>query len=327
MSSVKRAPARKPVTIRDFLRRAVRRFTAAKLGYGHGTDNARDEAAFLILEGLRLPIDALDPVLDKKLTAAERQRVTELIDARVATRKPAAYILRRTYVGGVPFYVDERVIMPRSFIAELLRGPVLAALTGDATKIHHVLDLCTGSGCLAVLAAHAFPNARVDATELSADALAVARRNVDESGLAPRIRLFEGDLFAPVADERYDLVLANPPYVDAKAMASLPAEYRHEPPIALAGGTDGLAFVRRILTEAPAHLTEAGGLLCEVGRGKARLEAEFPLPFLWLDTAASRGEVFWLDARSFLAGLAASARSDEGRKVSPRRARRTRRDR
>ncbi|HKX06693.1 MAG TPA: 50S ribosomal protein L3 N(5)-glutamine methyltransferase [Stellaceae bacterium] len=287
-----------PVTVRDFLGHAVRRFAAAKLSYGHGTDNARDEAAFLILEGLRLPIDALDPVLDKKLTAAERERITELIDARIATRKPAAYLLRRAYVGGLPFYVDERAIVPRSFIAELLRGPLLAALVGDPAKIRRVLDLCTGSGCLAVLAAHAFPKAHIDATELSADALDVARRNVEESGLAPRIRLFEGDLFAPVAGERYDLVLANPPYVDARAMAALPAEYRHEPALALAGGTDGLALIRRILAEAPAHLTERGGLLCEVGRGKPRLEAAFSLPFLWLDTAASIGEVFWLDAKS-----------------------------
>ena len=287
-----------PATIRDFLRHAVRRFAAAKLSYGHGTDNARDEAAFLILEGLRLPIDALDPVLDRKLTVAERERVAQLIDTRIATRKPAAYLLRRAYVGGVPFYVDERVIVPRSFIAELLRGPILAALIGDPARIRRVLDLCTGSGCLAVLAARAFPNARVDATELSVDALDVARRNVEESGLAPRIRLFEGDLFAPVAGERYDLILANPPYVDAKAMSALPAEYRHEPALALAGSADGLALIRRILAEAPAHLAERGGLLCEVGRGKPRLEAAFSLPFLWLDTAASSGEVFWLDTKS-----------------------------
>jgi ribosomal protein L3 glutamine methyltransferase len=275
----------------------VRRFAAAKLAYGHGTANARDEAAFLILEGLRLPIDQLDPVLDRKLNAAERARIAGLIDARIATRKPAAYLLNRAYVGGVPFYVDERVIVPRSFIAEILRGPILATLIGDSTKVRRVLDLCTGLGCLAVLAAQAFPNARIDATELSTAALAVARRNVAESGVARRIRLFEGDLFAPVAGERYDLILANPPYVDAAAMAALPAEYRHEPALALAAGTDGLAIILRILAEAPAHLTSDGGLLCEVGRGKPRLEAEFPLPFLWLDTAASTGEVFWLAAR------------------------------
>ncbi len=296
---------RKPklVTIRDFLRHAVRRFAAAKLSYGHGTDNARDEAAFLILEGLHLPIDALDPVLERKLTAAERRRIAELIEARIATRKPAAYLLHRAYVGGVPFYVDERVIVPRSFIAEIIRGSLFQGehpgLIGDPAAVGRVLDLCTGSGCLAVLAARAFPNARIDATEISVDALAVARRNVEESGLAARIRLLEGDLFAPVGGARYDLILANPPYVDAAAMAALPAEYRYEPALALAGGADGLAIIRRILAQAPAHLTPKGGLLCEVGRGKERLEAEFPLPFLWLDTATSGGEVFWLDAESF----------------------------
>jgi ribosomal protein L3 glutamine methyltransferase len=277
----------------------VRRFAAAKLSYGHGTDNARDEAAFLILEGLHLPIDPLDPVLDRKLSAAQRKRIAGLIAARIATRKPAAYLLNRAYVGGVPFYVDERAIVPRSFIAEILRGPLFPALIGEHAKVRRVLDLCTGSGCLAVLAAQAFPNARVDATEISAGALDVARRNVAESGLAARIRLVQGDLFTPVAGERYDLILANPPYVDAPAMTKLPAEYRHEPALALAGGADGLAIIRRILAEAPAHLTERGGLLCEVGRGKRRLEVAFPLPFLWLDTAASTGEVFWLDAAAF----------------------------
>jgi len=297
-------PTRAPATIRDFLRYAVKRFTAAKLAFGHGTDNTRDEAAFLILEGLHLPIDEIDPVLGKKLTAAERRRLMDLIEARIATRKPAAYLLHRAYVGGVPFYVDDRVIVPRSFIGEIIRGPLFQGeqpgLIGDPAEVRRVLDLCTGSGCLAVLAAHAFPKARIDATELSAEALEVARRNVAESGLASRIRLLQGDLFAPVATERYDLILANPPYVDAKGMAALPAEYRHEPALALAGGADGLAIIRRILAEVPAHLTARGGLLCEIGRGKALLEAEFPrLPFLWLDTAASRGEVFWLEAEGF----------------------------
>ena len=298
------ATTRAPATIRDFLRHAVRRFRAAKLSYGHGTDNARDEVAFLILEGLHLPIDALDPVLGKKLTAAERRRLMDLIEARIATRKPAAYLLHRAYVGGVPFYVDERVIVPRSFIAEIIRGPLFQGehpgLIGDPAEVRRVLDLCTGSGCLAVLAARAFPKARIDATELSAEALEVARRNVAESGLASRIRLLQGDLFAPVAAERYDVILANPPYVDAKGMAALPAEYRHEPALALAGGADGLSVIRRILAEAPAHLTARGGLLCEIGRGKAPLETAFPrLPFLWLDTEASSGEVFWLEAEDF----------------------------
>ncbi len=298
-ASAKKRTRREPATIRDFLRLAVRRFSRSRLSYGHGTDNARDEAAFLILAGLRLPIDRLDRVLDRTLGARERRRVEALIGARIATRKPAAYLLHRAYVGGVPFYVDERVIVPRSFIAEILRGPLVPALIGDPARVRRVLDLCTGSGCLAVLAARAFPNARIDATEISADALAVARRNLRQGRHGARIRLLEGDLFAPVAGERYDLILANPPYVDARGMARLPREYRHEPALALAGGADGLAIIRRILAEAPAHLTPGGGLLCEVGRGKQRLEAEYPLPFLWLDTAASQGEVFWLDRAGF----------------------------
>jgi ribosomal protein L3 glutamine methyltransferase len=296
-----RSVAQELRTLRDLLRYAVSRFNAAGLVYGHGTATARDEAAFMVLEGLNLPIDELEPYLDARLTAQEREHLAELIEARVATRKPAPYLLKRAYVGGVPFRVDERVIVPRSYIGELLRGELFgggtSALIGDPRRIRRVLDLCTGSGCLAVLGALAFPEAEVDAVDLSAAALEVARVNVEEHGLAGRIRLLEGDLFAPVAEERYDLILSNPPYVDAEAMASLPPEYRHEPALALAGGADGLDIVRRILAELSAHLETGGGLLCEIGRGRERLEAEFPdLPFLWLDTEGSEGEVFWLAA-------------------------------
>lgn len=294
-------------TLRDFLRYAVSRFNQAGLVYGHGTATARDEAAFIVLEALHLPIDELDPYLDARLIAEERRRLAELIEARIATRKPAPYLLGRAYVGGVAFHVDERVIVPRSYIGELLRGELFGgetgALVGDPARIRRVLDLCTGSGCLAVLAALAFPNAAVDAVDLSAAALEVARVNVGEHGLAARIRLLEGDLFAPVARERYDLIVSNPPYVDAEAMADLPPEYRHEPALALAGGEDGLDVVRRILAEAPAHLEPGGGLLCEIGRGRERLEAAFPdLPFLWLGTEGSEGEVFWLSADDQLIG-------------------------
>jgi ribosomal protein L3 glutamine methyltransferase len=289
----------KPKTIRDAVRHATRRFEDAGLVFGHGTATALDEAVFIVLEGLNLPIDALDAALERQLSAAEQARLLDLIDARITTRKPAPYLLRRAYIGGVPFHVDERVIVPRSFIGELLRGPLFAgddpALIEPA-RITRVLDLCTGSGCLAVLAAQLFPEAAIDASDVSSDALAVARRNIEESGHAGRIRLVTGDLFAPLAGCRYDLILANPPYVDAPAMAALPPEYRHEPALALAGGDDGLDIVRRILAEAPAHLAPGGGLLCEIGTGRARLEAEFRLPFLWLDTEASSGEVFWLRA-------------------------------
>jgi ribosomal protein L3 glutamine methyltransferase len=292
------------VTLRDFLRYATSRFSEAGLVFGHGTANALDEAAFLILEALHLPIDKLDPFLEARLTAGERQRLAALIDARIATRKPAAYLLGRAYIGGVPFHVDERVIVPRSYIGELMRNGVLCGdpggLVDDAARIADVLDLGTGSGCLALLAAALFPNACIDAVELSAAALEVALRNVAESPHHPRIRLLEGDLFAPIGNRRYDLILANPPYVDAEAMATLAPEYRHEPALALAGGADGLDVVRRILAEAAAHLTPAGGLLCEIGAGRERLEDQYPRhPFLWLDTELSSGEVFWLGADAF----------------------------
>lgn len=283
------------VTVRDFFRFAISRFNAAGLAFGHGTTNAVDEAAFIVLEALHLPIDRLDPFLDARLTLLERQHLGALIEARISTRKPAPYLLGRAYIGGVPFHVDERVIVPRSFIGELLNAGTIGEMLEKPAEVANVLDLCTGSGSLAVLAAAAFPQARIDAVDLSAAALEVARRNVEESGYASRIRLFEGDLFAPIGGERYDLILANPPYVDAEAMADLPPEYRHEPALALAGGEDGLDIVRRIITEAGQHLTETGGLVCEIGSGRERLEADFPdLPFVWLDTEESRGEVFWL---------------------------------
>jgi ribosomal protein L3 glutamine methyltransferase len=286
-------------TLRDYLRYAVTRFNSADLAYGHGTSNALDEAAFIVLEALHLPIDRLEPFLDSRLTLVERARLLALIDARVSTRKPAPYLLGGAYMHGIRFHVDERVIVPRSYIGEILFGEVLRELI-DSRAVHQILDLCTGSGCLAILAAHAFAHAIIDAVELSPDALEVARSNASESGAAGRITLVEGDLFAPLHGTRYDLILANPPYVDAPGMAALPPEYRHEPPLALSGGADGLAIVRRILAEAPAHLSEHGGILCEVGKGRALLEQEYAkLPFTWLDTEGSEGEVFWLGAQDF----------------------------
>lgn len=293
-------------TVGDFLRYATSRFNAASLAYGHGTANALDEAAFLILEALHLPVDRLEPFLQARLLASERERIAGLIEARVRTRKPAAYLLGKAYIGGTAFHVDERVLVPRSYIGELLRSDLFAGATGGlierADEVERVLDLGTGCGCLAIIAASVFPAAVIDAVDLSAAALEVARRNVDESGLADRISLFEGDLFAPLADRgRYDLIISNPPYVDAASMASLPPEHRHEPEMALFGGADGLDILRRILAEGGAHLREGGGLLCEIGRGRRRLETEFPrLTFRWLDTETSSGEVFWLAADALL---------------------------
>ena len=287
------------VTLGDFFRFAVRRFRTARLAYGHGTTNAVDEAAFLVLEALRLPVHTLDPWLDLKPTAAERARLLTLIEARVALRLPAPYLVGAAYMHGVRFRADRRALIPRSFIGDLLIGGALPI--GDPSRVRRVLDLCTGSGCLAILAALVFPRARIDAVDLSAGALALARRNVADHRLDDRIAIHRGDLFAPLGNSRYDLIISNPPYVDGRGMARLPPEYLHEPRMALAAGDDGLKLVRRILAEAPRHFTRDGNLLCEIGRGRRPLEAAYPrLPFLWLDTEQSQGEVFWI-ARKDLA--------------------------
>ncbi len=293
------------LTVRDFIRYGVSRFNAAALSYGHGTTTAYDEAVFMVLETLHLPIDQLDPYLDARLTAPERQALAEILHARVTTRKPASYLLNKAYIQGIPFYVDERVIVPRSYIGELLFSDLFGGddmtLVDDPTEVSHVLDLCTGSGCLAILAARTFLEAEIDAVDISPDALEVARRNITDNDLAERIRLFQGDLFAPLKNRKYDVILTNPPYVDADAMAALPAEFRAEPALALAGGADGLDIVRRILKEAPKYLTSEGGLLCEFGTGREILEDEYPdLDFLWLETADSFGEVFWLTREQLL---------------------------
>jgi ribosomal protein L3 glutamine methyltransferase len=285
-------------TVRDFLRLAASRMREAKVAHGHGASSIIDEAAFLVLEALHLPIDDINPWLDARLLPEECRRLSDLIEARVTTRKPAAYLLGRTYIGGVPFRVDERVIVPRSYIGELLVSGRIAGEEGglieEAGSIERILDLCTGSGCLAILAARAFHNAQVDASDISPEALQVAKLNIAEHGLEERIALHQGSLFAPLGKAKYDLIIANPPYVSEAEMALLPPEYRHEPPIALAGGTDGLDIVRQILREAPRHLKPGGALLCEIGTGRDFLERAFPsLEFLWLDTEESEGEVFW----------------------------------
>jgi ribosomal protein L3 glutamine methyltransferase len=292
------------LTPRDWLRYAVGRFLSADLAFGHGATTALDEAAFLILEGLRLPIDMLDPFLDAKLLRHERSRLLDLIEARATTRKPAAYLVNRAYIKGVPFYVDERVIVPRSLIGELVMTAFAEdnGLVGDPGNVGSVLDLCAGGGSLAILAARVFPNAEIEAVDVSPGALEVAARNLEEHGLQDRIALKQGDLFAPVGSKRFDLILTNPPYVDAAAIAGFPPEYAAEPELAHAGGTDGLDIVRRILREAPERLTTGGMLVCEVGGARPLLEDQFPnLPFIWLDTEDTSGEVFLLRAVDFRA--------------------------
>ncbi|OPY99356.1 ribosomal protein L3 N(5)-glutamine methyltransferase [Bradyrhizobium sacchari] len=290
------------VTLLDFVRYAVSRFVEAKLAFAHGTTDPVAEAVFLVSEALHLTPDQFEGFAHARVTAAEGKSILDLIHQRVTTRKPAAYLVNKVYMRGLPFYVDERVIVPRSFIGELLDSHFggeegAGALIDDPTAVGRVLDLCTGSGCLAILAAHHFPNAAVDAVDISKGAIEVAARNVADYGLDERITLHRGDLFAPLGDARYDLIISNPPYVDAEGMAALPPECRAEPKLAFDGGADGLDVVRKILRDAPDHLTLDGGLICEIGRGRELVDEAFPeLPLLWLDTEDSEGEVFWIAA-------------------------------
>ena len=290
------------LTLLDFVRYAVSRFVEAKLTFAHGTTDPVAEAAFLVCETLHLHPDQFESFATARVTAFEAKKLLDLIGARVTTRQPAAYLVNKIYMRGLPFYVDRRVIVPRSFIGEILETHFggeddATSLIGDPASVESVLDLCTGSGCLAVLASRHFPNARIDAVDISKDALDVAARNVGEHNLGDRITLHRGDLFAPLGNARFDLIISNPPYVDAEGMAALPRECRAEPKLAFDGGADGLDIVRRILDEAPAHLTAQGGLLCEIGRGRERLELAVPQsPLLWLDSEDSEGEVFWIAA-------------------------------
>ena len=284
------------VTVRDWLRYGTSAFTKAGLVFGHGTATALDEAAFLILMALHLPIDQLEPWLDARLTLDERSEIAELFERRIVTRKPAPYLVNAAFIQGHRFYVDERVIVPRSYIGELL-GDGLSAVIPDPSAIKRVLDVCTGSGCLAILAALAFPDAKVEAVELSEDAIGVAARNIADYDLD--ILLYVSDLFDELKFEpRYDLIIANPPYVATAEVAAFGPEYRAEPAIAHAGGADGLDLVRKILDQAAGHLNPAGTLIVEIGTGREALEASYPaLDFFWLGTAESQGEVFALTAQ------------------------------
>ena len=281
-------------TIRDFIRLAVSQFNKAHLFFGHGCATAFDEAVYLVLSTLNLPFDQLEPFLDARLTSDEKMQVLHIIDRRVTEKKPAAYLTNEAWLGDYRFYIDERVIVPRSFIAELLQTQ-LAPWISEPDEIHSSLDLCTGSGCLAILLAHAFNNARIDAVDISTDALDVAHRNVADYKLQKRIRLVQSDLFSGISDQRYDLILSNPPYVNAESMARLPREYHHEPKIALASGDDGLDATRVILHQAANYLNEHGILVVEIGHNRKLLEQAFPrTPFTWLETSAGDEHVFLL---------------------------------
>nr|WP_295080215.1 50S ribosomal protein L3 N(5)-glutamine methyltransferase [uncultured Roseateles sp.] len=278
------------------------RLTEAGVSFGHGTTNAFDEAAWLVLWRLQLPLDSLDEHAERALSEAEQSQIAALIEERIATRKPAAYLTREAWLQGVDFYVDERAIVPRSFIAELLADGSIDAWLSDQTQT--VLDLCTGNGSLAVLAAMAWPEVVVDAIDLSADALAVARINVDKHGLQERIRLLQGDGLQPAGAKRYDLILCNPPYVNSQSMAALPAEYRAEPELALAGGSDGMDFVRELLRAAPEHLSEHGVLVLEIGNEREFFEAAFPqLEVAWMETSAGEDQVLLVTQEALLKSM------------------------
>ena len=282
------------ITLRDWLRWAVSRFNEAGLHFGHGTDNAWDEAVWILLATLHLPRDTLEPFLDARLTSSERHVVLERLQRRVVHRLPAAYLLNEAWLGDFRFHVDPRVIVPRSYFAELLEDG-FAPWIEDPATVESALDLCTGSGCLAIVMAHAFPNANIDAIDISPEALEVARRNIADYGLDDRVKAIESDLFTTVKKKRYDLIICNPPYVTAAAMDALPAEYRHEPALALAAGTDGLDVVRRILAQAHKYLKPGGVLAIEVGHNQELVTEAFPdLPAVWLDTANAEGKVFVL---------------------------------
>ena len=292
-----------PLTVTAAVARAAQRLSSAGLAFGHGTTNAEDEAAWLVLWRLGLPLDsdlsdAPDSTARRTLTAEEAAAVDALIDQRIQTRKPAAYLTHEAWLQGVPFYVDERAIVPRSFIAELLADGSIDDFLGEHTR--RVLDLCTGNGSLAILAAMAYPEVEVTGADISADALAVARINVDKHGLAQRVQLQISDGMESLPGP-WDLILCNPPYVNAQSMSNLPAEYRAEPELALAGGTDGMDFIRKLLRDAPARMSEHAVLVLEIGNEREFFEAAFPtLPVFWIETSAGEDQVLLVTRQALL---------------------------
>ncbi len=283
-------------TVRDILRYAITRFNTEKLFFGHGTNNAFDEAAYLILHTLKLPLDQLEPFLDARLLQGEIDNLLRVIMRRTEDRVPAAYITNEAWLGGYRFFVDERVIVPRSFIAELIPEH-FSPWVQDPAQVENILDLCTGSGCLPILMADAFPQARVEAVDISPEALQVARRNVDDYDLGDRINLVESDLYTKLPARKYDLIISNPPYVNSDSMSKLPQEYLQEPQIALAGGKDGMDLVRKIVKGAAQRLTPNGVLIVEIGNERAYAEAAFPdLELTWVTTSAGDDMVFLVTA-------------------------------
>ena len=282
-------------TVRDFIRWGESRFKQAELFFGHGTDNARDEAAWLIATVLQLPLDQADTWLDKEVSSAQKIAIDEILAKRISTRKPAAYLLNQAWFGGWRFYVDERVIVPRSHIAEFIREQFQPWI--KPRRVRSALDLCTGSGCIAIALAHAFPASQVDASDISNDALAVARINVETHKLNARVSLIQSDLFDAFAGRRYDLIVTNPPYATNQEIAALPPEYHFEPELALAAGEQGLDIIARILAQTGAHLNPDGILVAEVGNNCEALQAQFPdVPFMRLTTLTGDESVFMLTA-------------------------------
>jgi ribosomal protein L3 glutamine methyltransferase len=297
MTTARRASHKLPrvPTVAELIAEGARAFERAGLAFGHGTGNARDEAAALVFHGLDLDHAQAESVYDLQPAASGAERVRALFAERIERRVPAAYLMRRMWFAGLEFAVDERVIVPRSPFAELIHAGFAPWV--DAGHVRSILDIGTGSGCIAVACALAFPEAHVDAVDVSKPALEVARVNVDRHGVGARVRLLQGDVYEPLGDTRYDLIVANPPYVSDVEMERLPAEYRAEPELALRAGADGLDVIRRILADAPRHLTARGALFVEVGDSDERLQQAFPqLPFTWLEFEHGGGGVFVLRA-------------------------------
>lgn len=286
-------------TLQDMIRWTVSRFNAANLFYGHGTDNAWDEAVQLIFPTLYLPIDMPANVLNSRLTSSERMRVVERVIQRINERIPVAYLTHKAWFCGLEFYVDERVLVPRSPIGELIQNQFHPWLTHEPNRI---MDMCTGSGCIAIACAHAFPEAEVDAIDISADALQVAEQNIQDHGMEQQVFPIRSDLFRDLAKEHYDLIVTNPPYVDEEDMNALPNEFHHEPELGLAAGTDGLKLVKRILACAPDYLADHGILICEVGNSMVHMMEQYPqIPFTWLEFENGGHGVFMLTKEQLLA--------------------------